>query len=362
MLAPALTNVRPGAYLPAASPESWTRTHLPVLTRHFRAGPLPGLLLIILLSPVPTMGQTGTVRVERENFRAAPAGSILAEVVVDTRLTLGDARDQWRQATLEGWIWAASVREEAEDGHDLVVSAGNGENLRATPNGDILARIETGTRLEQVERRDSWVRVRRTGWIWQPSLRVEEAVAAPVTPTEETPPAPATGEREFVVASEGVQVLESPGGDATARIEPGASVEIVAREGDWARVRVEGWAFTGSLAGADDSAAILRDVSAADLAADPDRYRGRLVEWPVQFIAIQQAERFRSDFLQGEHFILARGPRDEPGFVYLAVPAGRLSAARALTPLQRFTALARVRSPRSALTDAPVLDLIEIDP
>lgn len=350
-----------------------------MLTRCSRpSGPLTGLLLLILLTPALAPAQTGTVRVERENLRAAPAGTIIAEVMNDAPLALGATQDRWREATLDGWIWGASVREESEDGHDLVVSASAGENLRAEPNGTIVARLQSGTRLDEVETRDNWIRVRRTAWIWQPSLQVAEsgsgtgagdqAGAAPAGDGPgEAPARPSgsaisgDGEREFVVAGGGVRILESPGGDTLAGVQPGATVEVVAREGDWTRVRIEGWAFTGSLAGDETAAAaVLSDVSAADLAAEPERYRGRIVEWAVQFIALQQAERFRTDFLTGEHFVLARGPGSEPGFVYVAVPPEQLEAARALTPLQRFTVLGRVRSARSALTGAPVLDLMEI--
>ncbi len=104
----------------------------------------------------------------------------------------------------------------------------------------------------------------------------------------------------------------------------------------------------------------MRDVSRAELQAEPDTFRGRLLEWTVQFIALREAERFRTDFLPGEQFILARGPGDDVGFVYLAVPGELLAEVRSLAPLQRFRALARVRSAASPLTGAPVLDLLEV--
>ncbi|HSH46932.1 MAG TPA: SH3 domain-containing protein, partial [Longimicrobiales bacterium] len=281
-------------------------------------------------------------------------------------LDLGEAQGRWREVTLEGWIWDASVREEEVDGHDLVVSAEEGENLRVAPNGTIAARLEEGMRLSELERRDRWVRVRRTGWIWQPSLAVgdggvtrdSEPAGEPAGPASASA-APAT-DREFIRLDASARILASPAGDTLAHVEPGATVEVTEREGEWARVRIEGWAYTGALAQESPEASVLRNVDAAALAAEPELYRGRVVEWSLQFIALEQAERFRTDFLEGEYFILARGPGDEAGFVYLAVPRERLGAARALAPLQRFAALARVRHPHSPLTDAPVLDLIEI--
>ncbi|HUE77051.1 MAG TPA: hypothetical protein VMM83_03840, partial [Longimicrobiales bacterium] len=123
------------------------------------------------------------------------------------------------------------------------------------------------------------------------------------------------------------------------------------------------WTFASSLS-ADDAAgaAVLRDVSTAELAEAPERFRGRLVEWTIQFIALQEAERFRTDFVEGEPFMLARGPADETGFVYVAVPPDRVEEVTRLTPLERVRVLARVRSARSSLTGAPVLDLLELRP
>ena len=341
-----------------------------------------GCLLVVLAWTGAVDAQTGTVRVARENFRSSPSGPILAEVVAETELPLGAKQDRWREATLEGWVWGASVREEREEGHDLVVSARRGENLRASPNGPITARLRPGMRLNRVEGRDRWIRVRRVGWLWEPSLELEAAADEPPPLPPGTPAGRAraarldtvpraesgttvgsTGARgEYTVAGPGGStLLESPQGDTLARVAPGASVQVLSREGNLARVRVEGWTFAASLVGADTAAAtVLHDVSTAELAEDPDRYRGRLVDWSIQFIAMQEAERFRTDFLEGEPFILARGPGDEPGFVYVAVPPERVAEVRRLAPLQRVRVLGRVRAAKSALTGAPVLDLLEL--
>jgi hypothetical protein len=329
-------------------------------------------LALSLLLAAPAAPQVGQVTPEQENFRAAPAGAILAELLQGTSVQLGESRDRWRQATLEGWIWAASVREERRDGLDLVVSAEVGENLRATPNGALLARVRPGMRLQRVATQGAWLRVRRAGWVWEPSLRLVSPAtpaAAPAPRPTQAPtqaaapratPAPQRTAREFASASGGgLVVLDRPAGDSIARIRPGGTIEVLAREGDWARVRIEGWTFTAALA-ADAGGAVLRDIDAPTLRADPDRYRGRLVEWTVQFISLQQAERFRTDFLEGETFILSRGPGEDVGFVYLVVPAERLAEARRLAPLQRIRVLGRIRTPSSSLTDAPVVDLLEI--
>jgi hypothetical protein len=357
----------------------------------WRSVPVRSLSILLLALPAATGAQTGAVIPERENLRAAPRGVVIAEVLRGTRLPVGAARDGWREATLEGWVWAASVRSERRDGHHLVVTAGGGENLRAIPNGDIIARLRTGMLLDSLGAEGNWLRVRRSAWVWDASVSMEApaapTAAAPGPAATANPPAPtatpraapapratpaarvtpgaaepgAARAREFATAgSGGVVVLTQPAGDTAARVPRGGSLEVVAREGDWSRVRIDGWVFTAALSVDDTATAVLRDVGREVLRRDPDRYRGRLVEWTVQFISLQNAERFRTEFLEGEPFILARGPGDDAGFVYLAVPAERLAEVQRLAPLQRVRVLGRVRVARSPLTDAPVLDLLEI--
>jgi hypothetical protein len=334
----------------------------------WRSCTVPGLLLVLAV-PAGLGAQSGTVAVDRENFRSGPQGTILAEVAAGTRLALGPARDGWREVTLDGWIWAPSVRSDRRDGHDLVVVADGGENLRGAPAGEVIARLRRGMLLDSLGADGSWIRVRRTAWMWAASMRMDQPAReaprpAPVTvPVAAVTPEPAAASgREFATAgARGLVVQRRPAGDTVARVPPGASVEVVAREGNWARVRIEGWIPTGALAAATDAATgVLLDISREDLRQGGDLYHGRVVEWSIQFISLQQAERFRTDFAEGEPFILARGPAEDAGFVYLAVPPDRLAEAQRLTPLQRIRVRGRVRSASSPLTDAPVLDLLEI--
>lgn len=337
---------------------------------------LSGLLCAALcFAARPGVAQSAIVAVEEENFRSEPRGSIIAELVEGTRLVLGEAQGQWREATLEAWIWGPSVQEQRRGDHDLIVNAG-GENLRLEPNGRRLGVAMAGMRLERLGTEGRWLRVRRTGWIWSPSVRtvaeptLARPTATPDAATDGPPAVPSRAEtgapspapqREYAVASGGSSILDSPTGQAMARLEPGARVEILSREGDWSRVRIEGWTFTGSLAAGDSAAeSLLVDLPRDSLVVDPERFRGRRVEWTLQFIALQEAERFRTEFVEGEPFMLARGPGDDPGFVYVAVPPERLDQVKRLAPLQRLRIIGRVRIARSALTGAPVLDLVEI--
>lgn len=315
------------------------------------------MIIVLALAPVALRGQAAVVAVEEENFRVTPNGQVIAELLQGTPLVVGRSEGQWRSATLEAWIWAPSVEADSQDGHDLRVSVGAGENLRAAPNGERIGRARPGMLLDRVEQRDNWIRVRRTAWIWGPSIRTTGArpVARPATG-----PGVRTPTREFITAGPGAVVHAAPAGDTVAQLQPGASVEVLGRDGDWARVRVEGWTFAASLGADTASATIVADLTREALQDEPEQFRGRLLEWTVQFIALQEAERFRTDFLAGEPFILARGPGDDAGFVYLAVPAELLDEVAALTPLQRIRVVGRVRSAQSSLTGAPVLDLMEI--
>jgi hypothetical protein len=110
-----------------------------------------------------------------------------------------------------------------------------------------------------------------------------------------------------------------------------------------------------------DSAADLTptDASPAQLAAEPERFRGRVVSWDLQFLSLEKAERIRTEFFEGEPFLLTRHPAG--GYVYVAVSADRLAQANGLTPLERIRVVGRVRVPASALTGSPILDLMELN-
>lgn len=362
------------------------------------AGPLPGapaaeppgasaagslLLAVVLLGlatlPGPAAAQTVEVAVEQENFRQGPGGTRLATVNQGTRLQVLGTQDRWRRVVLEGWIWNPSVQPTDRAGMDLVVSAGEGENLRDEPSGSarIAARLLEGFLLEQVEERGNWTRVRRTAWIWGPSVREVAAAddAVGETSGDTGPDAsddagdedddPGSGadllSERLVVQGSSVRVRVSPEGDTVATLRPGADLRVLSREGDWSRVRFEGWVRTSEVATA-DSTGVRDELRPPDLRANPDQYRGERIRWQVQFISLERAEAVRTDFYEGEPFILARTRDGSESFVYLAVSPELLSEVEALEPLERIEVLGRVRTGRSALMGAPVLDLLALEP
>jgi hypothetical protein len=133
-------------------------------------------------------------------------------------------------------------------------------------------------------------------------------------------------------------------------------VTPTAQDNGWTRVRVEGWVRDDEVLPADS--ALRLSLSAADIRAAPDRARGAVVRWEVQFMALQRADALRRDLRLGEPYILARGPGEETGLMYLAVPPALLPDVDRFQPLDVLTITARVRVGRSEPVGVPVLDLM----
>lgn len=329
-----------------------------------RALLLAGGLLVL---PPGTVGaqEAASVRIE-ENFRREPNGLILARVSPGTELRVLDTRDGWSQVELAGWVWLPSLQVSDDPDLGLVVTASGGENLRAEPSGPVLARLVDGALLAELERRPSWARVSRIGWIWTASLQEGTAggpstTSPAATPTGPRPPAARTPE-DFI-GSAGGPILAAPDGDTLAVARPGSDFQVVRRQGNWARVRLEGWMWMpGSTAPSPDDAPA-EEVTAlepGDLASRPDGFAGRAVEWTLQFISLERAEEIRTDFFRGEPFLLTRfGGADGP-FVYVAVPLERLGEVEGLVPLETVTITGRIRTGASSLTGVPIVDLVSI--
>lgn len=99
----------------------------------------------------------------------------------------------------------------------------------------------------------------------------------------------------------------------------------------------------------------------ADLTADPIAHVGRVVSWGLQFISLERAEEIRTDFRQGEPFLLSRFGGPEGPFVYVAVPSERLAEVQGLVPLERITVTARVRTGAASFTGTPIVDLLTLE-
>ena len=323
--------------------------------------------------PTAASGQSSVRVSSDENFRREPNGVILGRLASGTPVRLLERSGNWVQADVEGWMWLASLQA-SDSEFDVVVSVAGGENLRDEPSGAIVGRLEEGTLLEELGREPGWVHVRRRGWIWSASL--DETAAATATPARATtapsaatagpgaPSGPAASRPAgfTTVGGSGAPLLTAPDGDTLALVAPSRDLEVVSREGNWARVRIEGWVWMPPGSAADAPAAGPPSALVPeDLTADPIAHVGRVVSWGLQFISLERAEEIRTDFRQGEPFLLSRFGGPEGPFVYVAVPPERLAEVQGLVPLERITVTARVRTGASSFTGTPIVDLLMLE-
>ena len=299
-------------------------------------------------------GQTGTV-IADENFRAQENGVLVGQLRPGAGIAVLGAANDWLQFELMGWVWTRSLQVVGRGDFDLVVSASGGENIRIAPSGDVIGRLEEGALLQEVERVPGWVRVRRSAWIWSRSVELDPS------------PSDAPGGPEAIVAEEWTSsgetkaaILSTPDGDTLATTAPGANLRILAREGNWARVRVDGWTWLPEGTAVEGETSVLRDVSIDDVAASPLEYRGRVLQWDLQFISVERAEKIRTDFYEGEPFLLTKAGSGEGIFVYVAIPPERLNETEGLSPLERIRVIGRVRTGAATLTGSPILELLAL--
>jgi len=300
-----------------------------------------------------------------ENIRIEPQGTVLARVQPGTSLQVTDRQERWAQVDLEGWVWARSLQERDGGDFELVVSAAQGENLRDAPSGEIIGRLNPGMLLEELDRSPGWIHVRRRAWIWAASLveASDEAGRPPDAPSQSPVPSrPASRPSGFTAAGEnGAAILTAPDGDTLARTVPRAELAVLAQEGSWVRVRVEGWVWMPPSETPLPAAATDLSLTPADVTAAPAQHRGRVVSWEVQFISLERAESVRTDFYEGEPFLLTRYGGPDGAFVYVAVPPDRTQEVEGLVPLERIAVTARVRTGASSLTGTPIIDLIQLE-
>ena len=302
-----------------------------------------------------------------DNFRRDPNGVVLGRLASGTPFQVVSRQENWLEVEVEGWVWLESLQASTAE-LDLVVSASGGENLRSAPSGSVVGRLAEGALLEEVSRQPGWARVKRRGWVWSASVAMGAAGPARPPAAQAAPPAarPAPAARQPAgyasVGVAGAAILASPDGDTLAMAVPERDLQVISREGNWVRVRLDGWVFMP----AGDAGAGTLDTTPStlvpqDLVSDPAAYTGRVVAWALQFISLERAEAIRTDFRQGEPFMLTRYGGPDGPFVYVAVPAERLADVQGLVPLERISVTARVRTGASSLTGTPIVDLLSFE-
>jgi hypothetical protein len=304
---------------------------------------------------------------QEENFRRDPAPDAvrLATVTEGVELTGTAGQSGWVEVTLAGWMWGASLAPTSREGHNRVVSASGGENLRSEPNGPVLARLANGCLLTEVDSRPGWIQVRRTGWMWAASLeRIDTAAAgtrggraSAAPPPRNRAPTAGVG-LDRAVTSRAAPLHRAPDGDSTGVLAADAPVRILARSGDWVRIQTEGWVRESDLKPSD--ADVLVGVSAAEVRSRPAEFEGQLVQWTLQFIAVQSADELRQEMPPGRQYMLARGPLPEAGFVYVLLNEAQVAEIERLPPLAELVIIGQVRVGRSRYLGNPILELVDL--
>jgi hypothetical protein len=312
--------------------------------------------------------QDDTALVAPADLHKDPEGVPLVSMPAGAPVETGRAKDGWSEATVEGWIVTSSTERTRRDGFDLVVTPGEGENLRRSPNGPVVGRAREGTLLERVGQKGRWTRVRRHGWI--PRKAIDPAKATPETQqpagqkatasrAAAAPPAaaPATDAERVQTARE-VTLAAGIEGGTLGTLQPGTPGRVIARSGDRAKVQIEGWIPADAIAPSDSGAMV--GVTAAEVRASPERFVGQTVEWRLQLIAVQRADELRSEMAPGTPYLLTRGPLPEPGFVYVSIPTAQVDEFRALPSLQELVVRATIRAAHTKFLTTPVVELVSV--
>jgi len=315
-------------------------------------------------------GATGSVAAQaplatKVRGRDAPAGAAIATLGAGTRVVVGAAKGAESLVTVEGWVDASRVGGK-RDSFPASVAGKTVLRLRESPSatGAMLGELRPGTGLTTLGRQGTWVRVKRS--LWVPTSALAGAPrAAPSTPSVPANSAAVAAETAAapppvgaMMTSRGTALRTSPLGKAMGNLPAGVIAEPLARDHGWVRVRIEGWVVERDLVPSDSSFGA--SLTAADLRADPEGTRGKMVHWEVQVLSLQVADPLRRELATDEPYLLARGPGTESALLYLAVPPSLLNEVKAIPPLTNVLITARVRSGRSEPVGTPILDLKSI--
>ncbi len=335
-------------------------------------------VLVVSAGATPAGAQSRVLR--DAGVRATPDGTLIATVIGGTTWPTSTVRAGFTLVTLEVWVDATRFAGRRDSFPESIGGTGT-LRMRAEPSlsGRILGVFEAGAGVRVLERRGTWARVRRDGWVLTTALTGVPAVAStpPARATTREPARQAasaaadtgvdtsareeaqrTGSSRAMRASRDAELRNAPGAPAFGRVEAGAIVEPIARDRGWVRVRVDAWMPESLLVPADTG--YRASLTAAELRMDPVGLKGRTVRWNVQVVGLQLADPLRRDMAPDEPYLLAMGPGGENAILYLALPPSLVSQARALPPLSEVTVTARVRTGRSDPTGAPILDVISL--
>jgi len=263
-------------------------------------------------------------------------------------VTPGRSQGNAVEVQFEGWLPTGSLGATQRDSFDVVVRKRPNETLRSAPSGAALARVSFNVGFLRVESRGDWTRVRRTAWIDQRAIPAGQDGAGGGSP----------GGPDRAEVMRKVPLASAPGGAVIGEADSGAAARVLARSGGWTRVQLEAWVPDSALRSTDSR--VLVGLSQAEVRANPAKYVGQLVEWRVQFVAIQKADELRPEIPFGQSYLLTRGPLPEPGFVYVVIPSASASRFQAIPALKELTLRGTIRAATTKYLPTPVLDLVEV--
>lgn len=344
-------------------------------------------IFLALAAALPLAAQQGRVTAATE-VRAAPGGSVVAQLASGTTWPTGATRDGFTSVVITAWVDASRFGA-ARDSFPVTIGGSQNLRIRETPSlqGRILGSFRAGAGLRILERQDTWARVRREVWVPSSAIAVtaassgatispntrpsspsaartepstQPAATRPSTPSAppatEAPAAPRPAPAGSLRANAVVPMHAGPNGNSLGQLAAGAVVTPQARERGWVKVQVDAWVPESLIVPTDS--AYGATLTAADLRADPEGHIGKIVRWQVQVVGMQLADPLRRDMQRDEPFLLTMGPVGENATVYVTVPQGLITEARAIPPLTDVILTARIRTGRSAPTGAPILELI----
>jgi hypothetical protein len=342
-------------------------------------------VVCVLLAPPLSAQETREISTATR-LHKEPKGIALVSLPAGTAVEPRRTRGEWREVVIEGWIFTRSTEPTRRDGFDLVVTASKGENIRRSPNGDVVGRVRAGTLLSKEEVRGGWTRVRRAGWVprnavssatepratpapdraeptgtqSETALTAQPYALEPQAPQGQSPatqvPPTTQGLVDRAEIAREASVFAAPEGGLFGTLQAGAPARVLGRSGEWTRVQFEGWVRETDLKEASGGA--LAGITAAEVRSDPSKYVGRTVDWRVELIAVQEADELRPEMPLGQKYLLTRGPLPEPGFVYVKVTETQAAEFRALQALQEVILRVVIKAPRTRFLATPVVELV----
>lgn len=324
------------------------------------------LFVLLVSTALPLAGQQGRITADTD-VRAAPGGAVVAQLRSGTTWTTGSSRDGYTSVVITAWVDNSRFGA-ARDSFPITISGTQNLRIRETPSlqGRILGSFRAGAGIRVLERRETWARVRREVWVPSSAISVTPVPTVARTAPRTPAPSPEPGPQESAPtrppaagalrAQGAVSLHQGIAGNTLGQLASGTVVSPQARERGWVKVSIEAWVPESLFVPADT--AYGATLTAADLRADPDGHRGKVVRWEVQVIGMQLADQLRRDMTPDEPFLLTMGPAGENATIYVTVPQGLIAQSRAIAPLTNIILTARIRTGRSNPTGAPILELI----